>query len=386
MMQQLVGLLVGFLVTLMIAQTAIAAESCGGQEKLFTYYDGASSAFDPDGVYGYKDAEGRVRITPRFRGISHDFWDNGYAYAGGFYINMAGERVFEIYPYDNGPDYFYEGLVRYTENGKVGFLDACMQVVIPAQFTFASQFWGGHSQICEGCRYEPVYPGAEHGEYVGGNRAFINRKGEIVKFAEEADLREIVKEIYGFQPHKVVGDAVGPENIVRYDIEFSKKPTLSGEGICQRESWTSVIDKQAKKLSLRHDRMATSYALAVQGNCGTIESWTEVSTHSDLDAETIKLLLEMLAGWQKKLVGRRSCESLLGEDICRFYYPFASTERKGVYFSFLKFELEDKSLDEQTAFVMATLQLHGCAIDIYFRRYAHGASDILRADRACMYR
>lgn len=385
-MQQLLSLLVGFLVTLVVVQTAVAVESCGGQEKLFTYYAGASLVSDPDGVYGYKDAEGNIRITPRFTGMSFDFWDNGFAYADGAYINLEGERVYDFYQNDNGPDYFYEGLVRYTENGKVGFLNACMQVVIPAQFTFASQFRGGHSQICEGCRYEPVYPGAEHGEYVGGKRAFINRKGEIVKIAEGAVLSEIIKEVYGFQTHKVVGDAVGPESSVRYDIEFSKKPTLSGDGICRRESWISVIDKQSKTLSLRRDRTATSYALAVQGNCEAIESWTEVSTHSDLGAGTIKIFLEMLNGWQKKLVAHGSCESLLGEDICRFYYPFASAERKGVYFSFLKFKLEDKSPDKQTAFVMATLQLHGCAIDIYFRRYPHGASDILKADRACMYR
>lgn len=53
----------------------------------------------------------------------------------------------EISMFDNGPDYFEEGLMRVIRNGKMGFANKYRQVVIPCIYDFARPFADGKAEV-----------------------------------------------------------------------------------------------------------------------------------------------------------------------------------------------------------------------------------------------
>ncbi|TSA25492.1 MAG: WG repeat-containing protein [Bacteroidetes bacterium] len=63
-------------------------------------------------------------------------------------IDNSGNFLFEVFPYDNGPDYPSEGLIRIRENGKIGYADLEGNVVIAPSFECAYPFQDGVALIC----------------------------------------------------------------------------------------------------------------------------------------------------------------------------------------------------------------------------------------------
>lgn len=113
---------------------------------------------DDDGAtYGYKDGRGTVVIAPRFR-FAYEFGLGGVAAAveppareGGVprfvFIDSAGNVLAVAYAFDNGPDYFQEGLARIIDDGKIGYLDRAGAIVIAPQFAGATGFCHGHATV-----------------------------------------------------------------------------------------------------------------------------------------------------------------------------------------------------------------------------------------------
>jgi hypothetical protein len=136
--------------------------------------------FEENGLWGYTDAAGKAVIRPQFQ-VAEEFSPQGLAAVvdddGWAYINTQGKVVIRPFVVDNGPDYFSEGLARFTRNRKFGFFDEWGKVVIPPKFDFASPFSEGLAAFCEGCKEEPV---GEHRVVKDGKWGFINRQGEIV--------------------------------------------------------------------------------------------------------------------------------------------------------------------------------------------------------------
>ena len=93
------------------------------------------------------------------------------------YVNAAGVVV-PVLRFDNGPDYFVEGLARTVQNGKVGFVDESLRVVIAPAWDFAFPFENGAALVCEGCTRRRV--GDEHEEVVGGRWGRIDARGRVV--------------------------------------------------------------------------------------------------------------------------------------------------------------------------------------------------------------
>ncbi len=93
------------------------------------------------------------------------------------YLNTAGVAV-PVLPFDNGADYFSEGLARTPQGGKLGFIDESLRVVIPPSWDFAFPFENGTAVVCEGCALQPVGDG--HEEVVGGSWGIIDTRGEVV--------------------------------------------------------------------------------------------------------------------------------------------------------------------------------------------------------------
>ena len=95
-----------------------------------------------------------------------------------FYVERSG-RMAAVLTYDNGADSFAEGMARTRVDGKIGFFDTKLDVVIPARYDWAWPFRGGRAMVCDGCR--PGDPeNQEHTPMVGGKWGFIDPKGREV--------------------------------------------------------------------------------------------------------------------------------------------------------------------------------------------------------------
>ncbi|MDW3195007.1 MAG: WG repeat-containing protein [Cytophagales bacterium] len=55
--------------------------------------------------------------------------------------------LFDLVSFDNGPDYFNEGLTRVLRNGKMGYANEKGEVVIPCQYAFAKWFQNGVAEV-----------------------------------------------------------------------------------------------------------------------------------------------------------------------------------------------------------------------------------------------
>ena len=93
-------------------------------------------------------------------------------------IDNTGKLVLEVFTYDNGPDYFKEGLARYVKDGKMGFFDENGKIVIQAQFDFVYPFEGGKAQFVSGGKQ--VSDG-EHTKIEGGTAGTIDKNGKILE-------------------------------------------------------------------------------------------------------------------------------------------------------------------------------------------------------------
>jgi len=113
-------------------------------------------------LYGFLDCDGGVAIPAKYH-IAYDFTDGGIAAVldknGWYYISRTGDFVIRPKIFDNGPDYFSNGLARYIEDDKYGFFDTSGRVVIEAQFEFAFPFEDGKAKIGEDCQF------VSHGEH-----------------------------------------------------------------------------------------------------------------------------------------------------------------------------------------------------------------------------
>ena len=96
--------------------------------------------------------------------------------AGMFYFNRSG-LVRRALTYDNGPDYFSEGLARTIKNNKIGFFDKKLNVVIKPEYDFGFPFNNGKAIVCNECKKQ------KNGEYstiVGGKWGIIDARGNII--------------------------------------------------------------------------------------------------------------------------------------------------------------------------------------------------------------
>jgi hypothetical protein len=62
-------------------------------------------------------------------------------------IDRNQNTLYDLVFFDNGPDYFHEGLVRAERNGKMGFADKYGQIVIPCEYDFVGWFEDGKAKV-----------------------------------------------------------------------------------------------------------------------------------------------------------------------------------------------------------------------------------------------
>lgn len=85
--------------------------------------------------------------------------------------------LYEVFIYDNGPDYASEGLIRVVKNGKIGYADAkTYAIVITPQYDCAFPFENGKAKVSNKCK---TVKDGEHSVWTSDAWQFVDKKGKF---------------------------------------------------------------------------------------------------------------------------------------------------------------------------------------------------------------
>lgn len=99
--------------------------------------------------------------------------------ADGKWVIMDGPKtaLYEVFIFDNGPDYPAEGLIRVVKNGKIGYADASTYaIVIEPQFDCAYPFENGKAKVSNQCR---TVKDGEHSVWESEAWQYVDKKGNF---------------------------------------------------------------------------------------------------------------------------------------------------------------------------------------------------------------
>jgi len=101
---------------------------------------------------------------------------------GCFWVNRQGKMVQSLES-ELSADDFSEGLARHVKNGKIGFMNESLEVVIPPKYDHAGAFEKDQTAIvCIGCKEEKPQKEENHWtRIVGGQWYVIDKKGKVLK-------------------------------------------------------------------------------------------------------------------------------------------------------------------------------------------------------------
>ncbi|WP_162903185.1 WG repeat-containing protein [Taibaiella koreensis] len=172
-------------------------------------------------LVGVKNSRGKIIIPARYRDFpDHDthqpikdsiiFMADGRrstdetpAASYGDAFDREGKLLYHPMVFDNGPDYFEEGLTRCVEKDKVGFADRRGLVVIQPQWDWASPFSYGYAWACRDC-YLDRSRDPEHPDILfrpGSRRIVINKEGKEVQPMEAPASPLDLKTDEGYLPY-----------------------------------------------------------------------------------------------------------------------------------------------------------------------------------------
>ena len=135
----------------------------------FCYVDQRGDTIVPYGQFSYSFTDTIVTF-----GIVMESAETGPELVG---INQKGQRLYEVYLFDNGPDYVEEGMFRIKRNGKTGFADTAGQIVIAPQFECAYPFSGGKAKVAYDCTLTTE---ADHTDMKSESRFYIDQQGRKI--------------------------------------------------------------------------------------------------------------------------------------------------------------------------------------------------------------
>ena len=116
--------------------------------------------------------EHRQRLYFGTEGLASFFTAGQY-----FYVKPDG-RFLPVIIYDNGADYFQEGLTRSQKNGKIEFYNKDFELVLAPDYDWVWPFHEGQALVCNGCVPTPLGDG--HIALEGGLWGYINTEGKEV--------------------------------------------------------------------------------------------------------------------------------------------------------------------------------------------------------------
>jgi len=89
-------------------------------------------------------------------------------------IDREGKELYEVFNYDNGPDYIQNGLFRIIKNGKIGYANAKGKIIIKPRYDCADPFQNGMAKVSDSCQTEKD---SENAIRKSQNWYYINKKG-----------------------------------------------------------------------------------------------------------------------------------------------------------------------------------------------------------------
>ncbi|MCF6404354.1 WG repeat-containing protein [Chitinophaga filiformis] len=157
-----------------------------------------------DSLLGVKTGAGKIIIPARYRdmGVTDssaikgeiifmmDFnrSDSSAAESYGDAFNRQGKFLYHPLFFDNGPDYFQEGLSRCVANGEVGFVNRRGEILIRPQWGWATPFNYGYAQAGAGSYYWDRAADSEHPPLKSRGATdefYINSQGERVALSDK---------------------------------------------------------------------------------------------------------------------------------------------------------------------------------------------------------
>ena len=90
-------------------------------------------------------------------------------------IDQNATELFEVFRYDNGPDYVESGLFRIIKNGKIGYADPNGKIIIEPSFKCAYPFKGDFAKVSDNCETEKI---GEHSIWESDNWYKITKNGK----------------------------------------------------------------------------------------------------------------------------------------------------------------------------------------------------------------
>ncbi|MBK6946859.1 MAG: hypothetical protein IPH16_01180 [Haliscomenobacter sp.] len=85
--------------------------------------------------------------------------------------------LYDVFIYDNGPDYPAEGLIRVVKNGKIGYADAkTYAIVIEPQFDCAFPFENGKAKVSNQCQ---TVKDGEYSVWESDAWQYVDQKGVL---------------------------------------------------------------------------------------------------------------------------------------------------------------------------------------------------------------
>lgn len=94
-------------------------------------------------------------------------------------INKNKEIIFDVFLFDNGPDYISEGLFRIKQNGKIGFANELGEVIIEPNYECAYPFENGKAKVAYHC--ETINDDLDHSTWKSANWFYIDKNGNKIK-------------------------------------------------------------------------------------------------------------------------------------------------------------------------------------------------------------
>jgi hypothetical protein len=133
-------------------------------------------------LFAYFDEKGNKVLGDYYAAYTDTITDYGIVADPGFVlIDIKGKHIYEIYPFDNGPDYTSEGIYRIIKDGKIGYVDSLTsKILIEPKFDCAFPFENGKAKVSVTCRTVLAFPGDEHQTWQSDKWVYIDRTGKIV--------------------------------------------------------------------------------------------------------------------------------------------------------------------------------------------------------------
>ncbi|WP_299252057.1 hypothetical protein [uncultured Cytophaga sp.] len=92
-------------------------------------------------------------------------------------IDRTMHVLYNVFPFDNGPDYISEGLYRIVKNNEIGYANAEGIICIQPQFACAYPFENGRAKVSKFCTLETI---DEHTIWKSALWYYIDKNGHEI--------------------------------------------------------------------------------------------------------------------------------------------------------------------------------------------------------------